>query len=205
MTESVIAPKQLGRARRRPIPLPDSAAPGTRCSARKILSKQPSYRPRGIGVMPTIRPSGGVPPFTVGDAAAQVERRPARTPGVAASGRLWRAACSGASARRIAAKPTAGPPGPRVSCRSFTSVRNRSSAATQYSSAHVSDDSNPVNAGEHCWQARMCRNIMRGTACAAGQEERCGQAACPRGAPDHGVRDLVSAGQGRAQQRPPEP
>jgi len=31
------------------------------------------------------------------------------------------------------------------------------------------------------------------------------QAGCPGGAPDHGVRELVSAGQPRARQRTPEP
>jgi copper chaperone CopZ len=37
------------------------------------------------------------------------------------------------------------------------------------------------------------------------KDHRCDQAACPREAPDHGVRELVSAGQGRAQQPSPEP
>ena len=46
---------------------------------------------------------------------------------------------------------------------------------------------------------------MRGTACAVGKDQRCDQAVCPREAPDHGVRELVSAGQGRAQQPSPEP
>jgi hypothetical protein len=46
---------------------------------------------------------------------------------------------------------------------------------------------------------------MRGTACAADKDQRYAQAACPREAPDHGVRELVCAGQGRAQQPSPEP
>jgi hypothetical protein len=40
---------------------------------------------------------------------------------------------------------------------------------------------------------------------AAGKDQRCDQAACPREAPDHGVRESVFAGQGRAQQPSPEP
>jgi hypothetical protein len=55
-----------------------------------------------------------------------------------------------------------------------------------------------VNAGQHCWKACWCRSIKRGTASVADKALRCDQAALPRYAPDHGVGEFVSAGQGRA-------
>jgi hypothetical protein len=63
----------------------------------------------------------------------------------------------------------------------------------------------PVNTGQQYWKACWCRRIMRGTACAAGKDVRCDQAACPRYAPGQGMRELVSAGQGAKEQPSPEP